>query len=107
MTRDTDAGLTVDGDFVGYNLAQRPDNHVSWANLSEVYVVTTDKGPADDDVFLFLAGRPGTGGCMIPQESASPLLDRLMQLPDFDFEAFIRSMSSAENDRFLVWRRKA
>ncbi|MGE0734143.1 MAG: hypothetical protein AB7P50_05245 [Alphaproteobacteria bacterium] len=105
--QDTPGELTLTDTSIGYDLALRPDNRVNWDDLTAVYILTTDRGPIDDDVFVLLQGKPGAGNCLVPQEPASPALDRLMKLPEFDFEAFIRSMSCAENARFLVWQRKA
>jgi hypothetical protein len=77
---------------------------VKWNALSRVEVMTTDDGPAVDDVFWVLQGSDGTG-CVIPSETsqADAILKRLQALPGFDNETFIEAMSSTKNQRFVVW----
>jgi hypothetical protein len=57
-------------------------------------------------VFFILVGRKGSG-CVVPQGApeSSPLLERLQRLPGFDIEVFMRAMASAEDARFVCWRR--
>src|SRR5262249_33350686 len=78
----------------------------TWDALEEVSVLTTAEGPFAEDVFFVLAGGGGSG-CVVPQGApeSGELLERLQRLPGFDNEAFIRAMSSAEDARFLCWRR--
>jgi len=86
----------------------RPDGtveHVAWDDLQAVIVHTTADGPALPDVFWILAGT--SSGCIIPHGATgdSELLQRLQQLPGFDNEEFIRSMSSTDDQKFLCWQR--
>ena len=78
---------------------------VAWDDLQAVIVHTTAAGPALPDVFWILAGT--STGCVIPHGATgdAELLKRLQQLPGFDNEAFIRSMSSTDDQKFLCWQR--
>ena len=78
---------------------------VKWSDLQSVAIHTTDAGPAVDDVFWVLMGE--SAGCVVPSESTGMdlLLKRLHQLPNFDFEAAIKAMSSTENHIFRCWQR--
>ena len=79
---------------------------VAWQDLQSVVIRTTDQGPLVADVFWILQGSGST--CVIPQgaQGEPELLRRLQELPDFDSEAVIASMSSTDNAEFLCWTLK-
>lgn len=83
------------------------EEHVDWASLEAVEIVTTSGGPWVDDVFWVL--RAGDRGCVVPSESESiaPLIERLQRLPGFDNRALIEAMGSVDDASFLCWRRPA
>lgn len=87
--------------------------HVDWADLVEVAILTTDEGPFVEDVFFLLigafdeAGQPKSGVALDHGAVQGPILDRLLALPGFDHEAFIQAMGSASNATFVCWRRDA
>jgi hypothetical protein len=78
---------------------------VKWSDLRAVAIHTTDAGPFVDDVFYVLMGE--TTGCVVPSEAAGMdlLLERLHKLPNFDFQAAIKAMSSTEDQVFPCWQR--
>jgi hypothetical protein len=80
---------------------------VAWDDLKAVTVITTDEGPFAPDVLWHLEG--GRGGCVVPQGAAGEdaLLERLQALPGFDNEALVEAMSSAENRRFVCWKKES
>ena len=80
---------------------------VAWDDLQAVIVHTTANGPILPDVFWILVGTSTHSGCVIPQGATgdTALLERLQKLPGFDNEAFIGSMSSTDDQKFLCWRR--
>jgi hypothetical protein len=78
---------------------------VRWDELRVVLIQTTDEGPFVDDIFWVLGG--DRSGCVVPSEAdgAAELIERLTQLPGFDYNAVIRAMSSTEDRQFICWRR--
>jgi hypothetical protein len=78
---------------------------IAWADLREVWILTTDEGPFVDDLYFGLVGRDGKG-VAVPQGLATQhdLLAHLQKLPGFDNTAVVQAMGSTVNQRFLVWR---
>jgi hypothetical protein len=86
------------------------DGHMAsvvWEELEGVDVLTTSSGPWDEDVFLVLLGPEQAPACVIPQGSAGfqPLIERVLALPGFDHQEFVRAMASASERRSVCWRR--
>jgi hypothetical protein len=81
---------------------------ISWSDLREVRVYTTDKGPWAEDVFFSLLG-PDDASVVVPQEAegSQALVERLIKLPGFDERLFIEAMGSTSNREFICWRRAA
>lgn len=79
---------------------------VAWEDLIEVQIVTTDDGPYAEDVFYLLVGANDTG-CVVAQgdPASGALLTRLQALPGFDNGKVIEAMGSAENARFVCWKK--
>ena len=80
-----------------------------WQELEQVDIVTTDKGPFEEDVFFVLRTVNGEA-CTIPHGLAvqQHLLDYLQRLPGFEFksnEVVAEAMGSAENRLFVCWQR--
>jgi YD repeat-containing protein len=80
---------------------------VRWDDLQEVGIVTTDEGPAVEDVYWMLMGT--NGGCAVSggAQGMKDLLTRLQQLPGFDNGVVIKAMGSTRNDKFLCWKRSS
>lgn len=76
-----------------------------WADLEAVWVITTDRGPWEDDVFFVLKGTERE--CTVSNEALGMpgLIERLTQLPGFDEEAYFEAMCCTDRERFLIWRR--
>jgi hypothetical protein len=100
------SAIEVNDDGVRRLLADGKVEQVTWEDLLEASVLTTDEGPFAEDVYFVLAGRNGTG-CVVPQSApeSRQLLERLQQLPGFDNETFIQAMASTEDATFVCWRR--
>lgn len=82
---------------------------VSWADLTEVSLVTKNDGPRDEDLFVLLRGR-NNNGVMIPHTLAveSGVLTELqLRLSDFDNVAFVNAMTSTADGEFVLWRTPA
>ena len=79
---------------------------ISWDELQEVVIITTDRGPWVDDVYYVLSGTDR--GCAVPSEAVGmqALVPRLQALPGFKNEAAIQAMGSTRNATFLCWSRE-
>lgn len=97
--------VTFDDVSVTRNLLDGKTETVRWDDLKEVGIVTTDEGPAQEDVYWILLG--SAGGCAVSgsAEGIKELLARFQQLPGFDNEAVIKAMGSTSNNKFLCWKR--
>ena len=74
-----------------------------WEGLVEVSLMTTSRGPFEEDVFFLLAFDDGTSRT-IPLKDQD-LLPRPQQLPGFDNEAFIHAMGVSGEGMWMLWRR--
>ena len=107
VDRDS-AGETLDISPWGVRRFDHAGLHeaVSWADLSEVAVVTTAEEDDTEDVYLVLRGRHNNG-LMVPHSLAveSGILSELhLRLSEFDSQAFIDALSSTVDKTFVLWR---
>jgi hypothetical protein len=104
LTRQKDR-ISFDESAVTRTMPDGKTESVRWDDLKEVGILTTDEGPAVDDVFWLLLGE--RGGCAAPSEAIGmeELLPRLQKLPGFDNEAVIKAMGSTSNAKFVCWKR--
>ncbi len=77
---------------------------VRWDALVEVTLMTTSRGPFEEDVFVVLAYDDGNNDTISLGE-AEDLLPRLQELPGFDNESFIRAMGVSDESICSLWRR--
>ncbi|WP_083410098.1 hypothetical protein [Mycolicibacterium rutilum] len=77
---------------------------VRWDALTEVSLRTTDRGPAEEDVFFVFAYADGPSTA-IGLGDSEELLPRLQRLPGFDNEAFVQAMGHSSDGVFVLWRR--
>ena len=96
-------GREVDDLMQAYRAAQ-PANDVRWEALAEVALMTTSRGPFEEDVFFVLTYDDGSNSA-VPLGEAADLLPRLQELPGFDNETFIRAMGVSEEGISWLWRR--
>jgi hypothetical protein len=101
-----ESNIFIDERGVRRVLADGKVEQVLWDDLVEVGILTTSDGPFAEDVFFVLLGRDGQG-CVIPHSvpEASALMERVGRLLGFDYEPAVRAISSAENAKFVCWRR--
>lgn len=104
ITRDS---VSFDEEEVVRTKPNGVQERVRWADLLEVYIVTTDEGPFVDDVCWVLRGT--TSGCLVPSEAdgMEELLRRLQHLPSFNDEAVIKAMGCTSNATFPCWARNS
>jgi hypothetical protein len=89
--------------------ARKLREHIAWADIVRVRIMTNDKGPTTEDVFFLLDGKDG-GGCLVPHDLATRggLLDALQaRLEGVDNAAIVAAMLSVENRSFTIWERKS
>ena len=85
----------------------RPDgtmDSLSWKNLRRVEVVVTEDVPLPA-TFFTLHGP--TSAVVIPEgaTNADELSERLFELPEFDADVFVESMSAQTADAVVCWDR--
>jgi hypothetical protein len=97
--------LQITDDGVRRLLPGGKEEAVTWAELAEVWILTTDEGPFAEDLFFGLVGRAGNGVAVSHALAVQhDLLAHLQKLPGFDNAAVVAAMGSATNQRFLIWR---
>ena len=82
---------------------------ITWQDVEEIKIITTDEGPYQEDVFFALVG-PNDKGCLIPHSAAvrTKLLEILQaRFSGLDDNMVIKAMGSTTNNSFVVWKRSA
>jgi hypothetical protein len=82
--------------------------HVAWADIASVSILTTDEGPMMEDVFFLIESKTG-GGCAVAHDLAvqGNLLEALQaRLEGLDNKAVIDAMLSTSNQEFPIWQAK-
>jgi hypothetical protein len=99
-------GWEVDALLEAHRAAQSvaAQDGVRWDALAEVVLMTTSRGPFEEDVFFMPKYDDGSGN-VIPLGEGQELLPRLQALPGFDNETFIRRWVSARKASGVLWRR--
>jgi hypothetical protein len=79
---------------------------INWNNIQTIELINTNQGPLLPDVWLSLSGE--NNNCMIPQGSKGfeEVYAIVSEYEGFNFENVIRSMSCADNAKFLLWTKK-
>jgi hypothetical protein len=80
---------------------------IRWDEIDEIAVLTSEIGPAGDDVVWVFSNASGSPVVLIAGTSPgfAALLAELQRLPNFDNEALLMAMGSLKLARFIVWRR--
>jgi hypothetical protein len=109
-TRLGAARLTITPETVAYRWPLRPRWTVSFRDLVQVRLKTTDHGPMFEDVFWVLVAMQPDGrsvSAVIPAEFdvTNELRDRLMDLPGFNHEAMLDAFVCVENREIVCWVR--
>jgi len=79
---------------------------LSWSEIGNVTVLTTNAGPFETDLFWVLSDRDGRTTIMIPMDAAGEhalLVAMQARLAGFDNMAVVEAMSSVENGVFQIW----
>lgn len=80
---------------------------VLWKDIVEIRIVNTDAGPFEPDIWLVLIGQNATG-CMLPHgnQKFEAVYDIISKYDKFSFDNFISSMSSTQNEEFILWKKE-
>jgi hypothetical protein len=82
--------------------------HVDWAALTEVEILTMNSGPhAEHGAVIVLSGT-GDDGCLAPVPLAVErgIVDRLHQLPGFDGNRLVQALEAEPPARTTCWTRQ-
>jgi hypothetical protein len=82
------------------------EHRLAISDLRGVIVETDDSGPWGADLWWLLFGADDRVAVAFPGGAANEqiVIDRLMTLPGFDFEAMTRAMGSTDVAVFPLWR---
>lgn len=82
---------------------ERETQTINWNDIETIKLINTDEGPFLPDIWLALLGK--NSGCLIPQGSKGfeDIYNIISEYENFNFENFINSMSSTDNEEFLLW----
>jgi hypothetical protein len=100
--------LTIDHEGIT-RTARNLREHVAWADIVRVRILTTDEGPHREDVFFVIDAKDGTG-CVVSHDLAvrGKLLEALQdRLEGVNDKAVIDAMGSTSNQVFTIWELKA
>lgn len=77
---------------------------VNWKELSQVSVISTDKGPHEPYLWVSLEDLNGSS-LMFPlgAKNSREVLEKILGLNGFDLKLWSLAMNSTENKKFLVW----
>ena len=99
--------LDVDDRSVRRALADGRTEEITWSEIQEVEVLTTNVGVHRDDGVLIVLGAGPTRGCLVPSRQASGVIERLHLLPGFDARRLADAMAEPPPSRISVWTRHA
>lgn len=99
--------LRVDDEGIERQLADGRRESVAWGDVAEVEVITTDVGVHREDGALIVLGVDETRGCIVPSRLAAEhgVIDRLTQLPGFEYRRLADALDLAPPSRTTCWTR--
>ncbi len=98
--------LSLIDDVVAVRDPDNQEHRLSLSDLRGVIIETDDSGPWGADLWWLLFGADDRVAVAFPSGATGEqaVMDRLMALPGFDFEAMTRAMSSTDVAVFPLWR---
>ena len=99
--------VTITDELVKVEHPERVTESVRWKDVHTILLINTDQGPVFPDVWLTLVD--DNNRCMIPQGSKGfeELYEIVSKYEGFNFDNFIKSMSSTDNAEFVLWKKEA
>ncbi|WP_334141773.1 hypothetical protein [Rhabdothermincola sp.] len=88
-------------------LADGREEAVDWGELTEVEVVTAERGPHGRHGGVVVLAGDATRGCLVPldQVEDTDLVGYLQLLPGFDVQRLIEALGRKAPSRSTVWER--
>jgi hypothetical protein len=85
---------------------EKPNESVFWDEISEVVVLTTDKGPYEPYIWILLTNDQGKG-CVFPlgAKNSRKAIEKILGFQGLDLSLWAEALKSTENRRFVVWSR--
>jgi len=96
--------LFFDGEVLECRHTENPDEQIKLSELSQVFVISTDKGPYEPYLWVSLNDVKGNS-LMFPlgAKNSTEVLEKILGMDGFDLKLWNRAMNSTENKKFLVW----
>lgn len=85
---------------------QKPDESVYWNEISEVVIITTDKGPDDPYIWILLSTENGKG-CVFPlgARNSRIAIEKILGFPGLNLSVWAEALNCTDNRRFVVWKK--
>ncbi|KRA59684.1 hypothetical protein ASD79_12380 [Caulobacter sp. Root655] len=98
--------VSFDGTVIAVRDPDKREHQLPISDLRGVVIETDDSGPWGADLWWLLFGADDLVAVAFPGGATDEqiVIDQLMALPGFDFEAMTRAMSSTDVAVFPVWR---
>lgn len=80
---------------------------IRWKDIAEIAIVTSDKGPFEDDVHWLISNQDKSTGVGFSNgaNGIEEVLTQLQTLPNFDNQMVVTAMGSTSNQTFVVWKK--
>lgn len=103
---EDDFVVTITNEYVRVEHPKRKTEEIFWKDINEIRFINTDTGPFTPDIWLALIG--SNSGCLIPHgaKGCDKVYDIVSKYEGFNYDNVIKSMSSTNNEQFLLWTRK-
>jgi hypothetical protein len=103
---ETEYVMSLIGEVIAVRDPDGQEHRLAISDLRGVIVETDDSGPWGADLWWLLFGADDRVAVAFPGGAANEqmVIDRLMALPGFDFEAMTRAMGSTDVAVFPLWR---
>lgn len=98
--------VTITTEFVKVEHPKRKTEQIFWRDINEIRMINTSAGPFAPDVWLALYDN--SINCLIPKgaKGFDEVYNIVSKYTDFDFQQVTKSMSSTNDEQFILWVRK-
>ena len=101
------AHVTFDSIRVVRTMRDGRKESIDWVDVARIAIVTTNAGPAVEDVYWEFSSADGNRGCLVANgaDGIRELIAHVQAFPGFDNLEMAKAMGSARNAEFVVWER--